>query len=211
MAVVAGDVLRLKIFQNLLGQQVLNVQHYQVSALSPQPEMSLNGFAEAAALSWHSLFAPVQGVQVTYVRATLEKVNAIDLDEYAYEPATTGTRAGEPMPPFVSFGIRQVRANRLTRHGQKRIPGVLESDIAAGVLVQQTINAVQNQAELAFSVGQTWLNQQIPGRTMGLVPVIYGGVDATYPLGRINDIVGIVVNTSPTTQNTRKIRTRDGL
>lgn len=210
MAIGAGSILMHKMFASLDGQQILNVQYYEVLSIVGAVT-TLSGFALPFGEKFVDAFTPHQTTALSYVRTELYEVNGVEMDVYAFSPGVTGAVTGEYLPTFNCYAIRQNRSTRITRNGQKRIAGVPESAQANGVVGTSTINA------LATASNNLWVEEVLydddiqSGRQLIVQGIIWGGNDPAYPLGRYQGINSITVNNRVTSQNTRKIRTRDGV
>lgn len=211
MAISVSSVLQFKFFQRYLDQQVLNVQYYRVLALSPGVT-TLNGFAEPIALLWQESLAGFQSSALTYLRGELFEVNGILFNQYNFPAGTTGEATGsDNMPPYVCYAIRQNRQTRLTRNGQKRIAGVLEGAQSNGQITNAQALALELATQTIFNGNMEITDSFGSGLGMTLEPIIWGGNDPAYPTGKFNSIVSLSVSRYLTTQNTRKVRTVEGL
>lgn len=210
MALTVDSILEHKMFANFAGQQVLNVTHYRVLALSAGVT-TLSGFAQPLGVDFSDAFTPYQSSALTYIRSELLEVNGVDIDTFAYAPGVTGLVSGDYLPVYNAYGIRLNRTNRLTRNGQKRIAGVPEANSANGALPSAIQTALATEADALFAGDRVIVDPVDEDRSMFLRAIIWGGNDPAYPLGRFQFISGVTVNNLITTQNTRKIRTRDGV
>lgn len=211
MAINPLSILKLSVFQTILGQQALNVQYYQV-LIENNVENQLDGFAQAFGQSWYGAIRTFQSSAVLYSRAVLEEVNGVVFDQYAFDPGDAGAvTTGNSMPPYVCYAVRQNRTSKLTRNGQKRFAGVTEEAVTNGA-----ISTLQQAAILAacapIMLGALQFEDPNDGnRNMTVRPIIWGGNDPAYPEGRLSSIGNLSVSQWVTTQNSRKVRTRDGL
>jgi len=204
------DIVEFKIFQNFQGQQVLNVMNYIVSATPPTafaPANVVGGFS----LQWFEQARTVQAAGVSYVRGELTILGKEDLGVFAFAPGQLGELAGDALPPYCSYGIRLNRSSRATRNGQKRIAGVTEAQTLGGTLTAAAVTAVTN----AFiPLVRAPINvEDNSGDDTGVIfdPIIFGEFLPLPPFRRFSFVDGITVSPNVSTQNTRKVRTRDGL
>jgi len=204
MAIGPDSIIQLKFFQELLGQQVLNVQYYVVVS-ETGAVTSLSGFAEAAYNLYTTTLDDLQSNQLIYRRVELYEVNGIEFDIYTPDVAETGNVGGEIMSSFNAISIRQVRNSRATRHGYKRLAGVSETIVANGQLTPTAFEAANIAGDILFHEPQTWVSVNEPTRSILVLPIIWGGNDPAYPLGRFSTVDAIVVNPWVSTQNTRKV------
>lgn len=199
-----GSIWQLRLFQTLDSQQVLNVQHYRVESATP----GIPTFDECAQIFAEQYFGELSGIQsagLTYNRCELVELGGVDIGTYVYTDNEAGTVSGEYTSTFTSYGVRQVRSTRLTRHGQKRIAGVPEAAVINGLVSATVYNGLVLAAAALWDGFQTLEDPGAPGNHIVVAPIIWGGFDALYPDGRYNYISGVVVNTRVTTQNTRKV------
>lgn len=114
-----------------------------------------------------------------------------------------GNRAGvsdsEFLPPFNAAGFRLTVGSRVTRPGQKRIPGLLEVDSVGGGLSAAYITALE---ALCDEVTET-LTLAAPAVGFNLTPHIFRK-DATGAVTTSQEVVGYVINPNVTSQNSRK-------
>lgn len=204
MAITQGSIVQAKYFQTLGAQQVLNVQYYLVASKSAGFD-NLEGFAQAAFQNWTASFAPLQSNQLTYDRCEMNEVNGVFFDIYVPAVPLAGGKTGEVVSTFESFSIRQVRSTKATRHGYKRFAGVVEGDVSNGLLTGPALSAWATAAEAKLHQPITLNSITFPSRSLLLQPIIWGGNDPAYPLGRYNIVNDVVVGIRTTTQNTRKV------
>lgn len=128
-----------------------------------------------------------------------------DLAEWAIPSGEQqGTRSGvsedEFLPPFNAAAVRLSVGTRVTRPGQKRIPGLLEVDNGAGLL-QPAYNAL-----LVTLFNQLTDNITLPSPALGmeLIPLIFGK-DVTGAVVRSQPVVGYVISPNISSQVSRKI------
>ena len=121
-----GDLVRLVYTYSHLGKSMVNVFWYVVGSGTEEMQDIVQQFS-------NDVVIPVLAVQQNQCLASkLEGFNETDGAGYAvlnYPPTVLGQRPGERAPSFVAYAFRLNRETRLTRHGQKRIGGVSESDI----------------------------------------------------------------------------------
>jgi hypothetical protein len=210
MAIGAGSILVHKMFANLDGQQILNVQYYEVLS-TVGAVVTLSGFALPFGEKFVNKFKPHQTTALAYIRTELYEVNGVEMDVYAFAPGVTGNASGDYLPTFNCYAIRQNRSTRITRNGQKRIAGVPESAQTNGVVAPATVNALANAAANLWVDEVLYDDDTQTGRQLYVQGIIWGGNSPQYPLGRYQIINSCTVNNRITSQNTRKIRTRDGV
>lgn len=210
MAIGAGSIIQHKVFANLNGQQILNVMYYEILS-TVGAVTTLAGFAEPFGVAFSNYFKPFQSASLSYVRSELTEVNGVGLDVWAYPAGVTGNVVGDYLPTFNCYAIRLNRVTRLTRNGQKRIAGVPESNQANGVVPGSVITSIAAAANALWVAEPLYDDDTESGRQMVVQGIIWGGNSVAYPLGRYQRIGSVTVNPNITSQNTRKIRTRDGV
>lgn len=207
MPITVDSILQWKFYQELSGQQVLNVQYYVVAA-EDFGVQTLSGFAQPLFELWTDNLAGVQSTSLFYRKGELYEVNGLEYDAFVPDNATTGTITGEHMPVMNAVSVQQVRATRVTRHGWKRFAGIpdVPSWGANNSLTPTAIAAWEDAVTPLFGEAIV-LNRQgsDPVQTITLIPIIWGGNDPGYPMGRYSLISGISVKANISTQNTRKI------
>lgn len=206
-----GSHLRIALVGQLMSQEFVSLWNYRVSA-------NLAGDT-AAALVAQAYWNSIKGVwRAMYPNATVYSTTAVrvwDNDdsegafgEYAVPLAEqVGTRTVAPTdegtPSFIATGVKLTVGTRVTRPGQKRIPFLLEKDVANNALVATWVTLVRafmDEAEGALVL-------TVPALGMELQSEVFG--DAIPDKGvprRYQDTTGYSVNPYVTTQNTRKQR-----
>lgn len=206
-----GDVLKLTVFQSYLGQQVLNVQWYYVTNLGQAPTDPAD-IVEDLADQWYNAIRTFQLSTNQYVRAVLEVNGKPDFGQYTYAPGSAGAvTTGNAMPPYVTYAVRLNRLTKLVRNGQKRFAGVSEEAVSNGTITVAQQTTIRDAAEEVLTGTLLVSDAAAPDRNANISPIIWGGVDLQYPLGRYSFVETITVSPNVTTQNSRKVRTRDGL
>lgn len=168
MPIFVDDVIQITANQTYQGEKVLNVYYYKVRDVAGGETLAdtlENGF-----LPIIDAITPIQDDGVLYPSiSALNLSNGLDYAEIV--TGRQGALAGLPMASFVAWSFRLVRASRLTRHGGKRIVGVIEEWVDGN-----TANPSQPQmsnAEAALSADLDLYNT-IPQATGSAVPVIVG-------------------------------------
>jgi hypothetical protein len=198
-----GSVYEIRLFETLLGQQVVNVFHYQSRGSS-----DITVSATAILTAWNSVIAAplvaVQSNQVTLVQATLRHLVDGGAEATLVYSASTGTVSGDCLPPHDCFAFRYNRLTTSTRHGQKRIAGVPESWNVNGAVTDTAKLALLDTLAAAFFHKV----DNADGLNAGaeLWPIIYSttlnGEPRTTPVINQVSSVGYV---RLSTQNTRKV------
>lgn len=156
-----------------------------------------NNLADAFIATMVPVIADVMSSQ-----AVIQSLEVFELNgtQYAVRASTPlpvrGTRTGDPMPIFVAWAFKYIRASLGERSGAKRIGSVSESDVTngaatAGAATPLNALAAVMGAPIQFGIIDTWfpviLERPVPPST------IWGD----HP-------VGSVVYQAVSTQNSRK-------
>ena len=204
MAIGVSSIIQAKLFQRQGSQQVLNVQHYFITAMETLAD-DLSDYAQPMFNHWCTNLKPVQNVSLTWERCELYEVNGLDFGIYTPFQPIPGEIGGEPLPAFVTVKVQQVRQTRTTRHGWKRFSGLSETDTAGDQLLAAKLTNWTGAIGNVLTPLLTLTSAEFPGtRNITLQPIIWGGNDPAYPQGRYSTIAGNVVSSTVTTQNTRK-------
>lgn len=158
-----GDVIRITDIQSFAGKSITNVYHYQLNDAA-----ELVAIAVAFTDDLINECVKVQSSFLSHTQLLLQNINN-DLEFLSYTPGgvVDGLRAGETYPSFVAWKFRLVRATRATRHGHKRIAGIVEGD-ANGNQAAPAIVADLNNLATAMSQNLFW------GLGQTATPVILG-------------------------------------
>lgn len=204
MAIGAGSIVRVKWFQTLQSQNVVNIQYYSIDDASP-------GVPTASDLArryydlWDGWILPHQSSDLSLQRCEIDEVNGVTFAQYVPSTPPVGGIVSTVVSPFAAVGIRQNRHDRTTRNGYKRIGGVPTSQNTGGQLAASYVTSWQNDAPKVFDDPQTLTDYATESLYVHSVPIIWGGNSPAYPLGRIGYIDGLTINPKLTTQNSRKI------
>ncbi|MDE8535455.1 hypothetical protein PZC41_14195 [Staphylococcus aureus] len=149
----AGDLYELIFEQRFLGQQVLNVFHYEQAA-TIQP---LGGSVEDVLLAEFEeqkipAFTAVHSTDVSYV--SLRCRSLFDASKSAVKLLTGGgglsSQIDQVLPAFATMSFTLNPAEPIVRKGAKRVAGVLESVQADGILTDASYLVVLNALAEAF-------------------------------------------------------------
>jgi len=207
MAITEGTLLQISVNYTLYLQQMMNVWTYEVGG-------TFSGITAGAVANayWQRVKASYRGLISTDFGAAFSKVVVADASdptgdygEYSIPSSErTGTRStssSNGMPPFVAAGVRLAVATRVTRPGQKRFPGLMESD-SAGENVDPgfitLVNAIMDAATVSVTLGS-------PALGMDLNPIVIKRDPATGSVLATEPVTGYTVNTRSTSQVSRKV------
>lgn len=176
MAIALNNILQFTAVQSFLGQQLLNVYHYEVSALSGTLTLEECAQAFEAQVIAEIIDLQSTSLQYTFVIAK-DLTDGVDIWE---EPvAYAGTDPTSALAPsFESIGFRLVRSTGITRHGSKRIGGLGDNTVS-GNTIAAGVSAAVAAAETAMGA----VVSVVGGSGTGdLSPVIVG----RYPIGHVD-------------------------
>lgn len=202
MAISVGDILQITVVQTYLSQVMNNIFYYEVESVTGTPTYVevVGGFALDVLNSMNA----IQSSAVANSRVIIKNLTN-GLDIFEVPNTATGDRAGSGNPSFTSWGFRLIRSTGLTRHGSKRVGGVLEEDVSGNSPAAGIVSALSEFAGFCASpiavdgaAGDTTINPVIVGRFPTGDPNA-GELDLS-KINPISDAQFIRV----TTQNTRK-------
>lgn len=198
MPIRDGDILAVKFCQKLFGQDVCMV--WTITTQAPSGAIDLTWLAQRLRDVFTPILGALQSQAVVNNNIRIDNLtDGIDFTEVPWSGA--GWVGGEPMPPFVAYGVKLLRGNKTTRTGSKRIPGVVEAANNWGE-VADTFQSVHQAAAAAF--GSVHALSDTNG-SVNVVPVIVGRKPGGFDLTRVQPVVGYQAVRRLTTQNTRKI------
>ena len=204
MAIGVGSIVEARLFQRMVNQQILNVQHYFITAMETVSD-DLKDYAEPMFNLWENTLSPLQHSALTWERCELYEVNGLDFGIYATETPIPGALSGEVLPVFVAAKVQLVRQTRATRHGWKRVAGMAEASANGDTLTPTYRTNLQNAINALYPTTFTLDSVEFPAtRSITFQPIIWGDNDPAYPQGRYSAIANAVVSDLMTTQNTRK-------
>jgi hypothetical protein len=207
MAITEGTLLRVSLSGLIYNQLVMNVWTYEVGG-------TFSGIEAGAVANawWQRVKTPYRALVGTAFGAVFSKVIVADMEnplgdygEYAVPVAErSGTRSNgseNGMPGFVAAGVRLSVATRVTRPGQKRFPWLMENDSAGSGLesgFSTLVATLMDAATVNVTLGA-------PALGMDLNPVVVRLDPATGLPVAYQPVVGYSINTSTTSQVSRKI------
>jgi len=190
----AGNIYELKLFQTLLGQEVLSTYHYLQTVGSDNADNLFDLF-EANVIP---LLRALQSSSLVYNRAEIK--NLADPTDFWLGDLNdiVGLATGVNMPPHDAYSLTMYTTRTDAKAGGKRLAGCLEEFNSNGVIVGTALirlAAICAQLETPLaSGGGTWR------------PIVYGSrktLLGKYP----NNVGGVSFLAGITTQNTRKYYT----
>lgn len=204
MAIGVSSIIQARLFQRMEGSEILNVQHYIITAMETLAD-DLADYAEPMFNLWENTVSGLQHSSITWERCELYEVNGLDFGIYAAPTPIPGALSGEVLPSFVAVKVQQVRQTRRTRHGWKRFAGIPEANVNGDTLTPTYRQNFQNAMNALFPTTITLDSVEFPEtRSITFQPIIWGGNDPEYFEGRYSAIANVVVSNIVTTQNTRK-------
>jgi hypothetical protein len=158
-----GDVYQVKLFQDYLGVDVLNVFYYILETQGTGSNLATQ-LATQFDTDVITEMAEIQVDDLSYTQ--LEVVNLGDLTEFSATPGSglatpDGNRVGDPLPAFFVASFRFQRAAVGQRYGYKRLSGIQEQDVVGNSLDsgrQAAFNALAADFALTLDdgLGNTW-------------------------------------------------------
>lgn len=175
--VAIGDVLGIKQFFSVAGNQALMISFWEIMAIVGDP-VSIDEFTR----DFHQQFGETILTTflwsgATYDRTVCENIDG-SMDFGDYSDVINGTNAGEPAPSFVALDVKQNVSNRITRGGRKRLPFITEGMFEGNA---ETLAGVAQLAIESFFGGPTDIFQYLDETMTNFVsirPVIVGRVES---------------------------------
>jgi len=214
MPITDGSIIRMKVFQEMQGQQILNVMHYEVTGGDiPVTDPAIVDLCRGYMDVWVAPLRARVTTALTWNRVECEVLNTPWYGVYAYPTPLAGLSASDPLPIFNACSIQHVRSNKITRHGWTRLAGMTETDNQAGNISLDWRNIVEDWADAVIrpAVGAGFVNLPLYSASdeqygeVACQNIIWGGNDPGFPLGRYQATGSYVVKARISTQNTRKI------
>jgi hypothetical protein len=207
MAIGAGSLIEVSVGGTIFSQQWMNVHTFRVVGEIGNP--TAGEWGEAI---WNDLKATLRplvsaahGGAFVFARVREMDDATGEFGEYAIPPgerAGTGPiGAGNVAPPMLAAGIRLAVSTRVTRPGQKRIPGADETEMNGATW--EAIYMTKLNAHGAVLASHSTLGA--PALGSEVAPVVVRKNPTTGLPTAHQDVTGFVVNPNITTQNSRKI------
>lgn len=157
MAAALGDLIQLIDNQTYLGQQVLNVYYYRITALLGLGD----GYLSDLNNDWETnILATIRAIQLDGLlhvsREWRNLTNGTDLfADNGVLNGLVGGAATSYTPSFLSAGFMLQRESLATRNGYKRFAGISESNVSGNELVGLTteVTNISNALPADLNVG----------------------------------------------------------
>lgn len=206
MPIGIGIPLKITIAGTVLSQTFNIVCWYSTDGaafLTADPAAVGNAYWQDIKAAWRALMVNSVGVRTTSIKVA-EAGPTGAYGEYAIpsgeQLGLRSAASSDFQPAFLAVGIKQTVATRVTRPGQKRIPGSLEEDQAAGVwsgTYMGLVTALAPKFAVPIILGA-------PVATGVLEPIVTRlSTDGSTVLAS-QPVAGFVVNPNVTSQNSRK-------
>lgn len=207
MAIGAGSLIEVAVGGMIFSQTWMNVHTFRV--VGELGDVSAGAWAEAI---WNDLKTTLRPLISAAHTSAFQFSRCRELDvltgEYGEYGIPPGERAGTgpsggggTTPPFVAAGIRLTVGTRLTRPGQKRIPGADETEMNSASWESAYMTKL-NSHGFALSQASTL---GAPALGSEIQPVVVSKDPLTGLPVAHQDVIGYVTNPYVTSQNTRKI------
>lgn len=207
MAIGAGSLIEVTIGGSIHGQTWMNVHTYRV--VGEIGDVSPAAWGEAI---WNDLKGSLRPLVSSAHLSAFQWARVREMDsltgeygEFPIPPAEwpgTGTAsAGGVAPPFVAAGIRLTVSTRVTRPGQKRIPGASEGDMNSAAWESAYLTKL-NTHGFALSTPSTL---GAPALGSEVQPVVVSRDPASGLPTAHQNVTGYLSNPYITSQNTRKV------
>lgn len=127
---VVDDIFEFQLFSTLFNKQVLNVFHYQLTALTGTVTLG-----ELSLAFWTHIAAELRALTTTEI--AYNRIDYLNIGNEAEFGTTslanvTGDQVADTLPPFFVATFRYFRATRAVRSGYKRFAGISEGAITDG-------------------------------------------------------------------------------
>lgn len=177
MALSVNDIIEVVDYQTYLSEIMLNVYHYQV--VSKESLADLGDVSSAFVLGVMEEVEAIQSTSVTHAVLKLRNLtNGLDILESTLSGHVGEATGTEGLPSLIAASYRLVRSTAATRHGSKRIGGLVEGDLAGNVLAS---GAVTRYNTVATVLGGHITVTGTVDHDIDLRPVIIGRVPTGEP------------------------------
>lgn len=172
-----GDVLGIKQFFSVAGNQALMISFWEVMDILGDP-VSIDEFARDFHYQYgETILTTFLWAGANYDRTVVENIDG-SLDFGDFSDVINGTNAGEPAPSFVALDVKQNVSNRMTRGGRKRLPFITEGMFEGNA---ETLGGAAQVAIESFYGGPVnvfrYLDETMTN-FVGIRPVIVGRVES---------------------------------
>lgn len=196
MPVATDGLVQFTIDYTFNNTTASSVWHYWNQTNSPIADM------EGLVNAFDAVLMP-EMVNIMSSTLTQDRIIGRDLlgiaPDYERVPSVTvGGQTGENANNFTALRLDLLVGNKETRRGYKRLPGLIENNIAGNGLSTGYRNLVITNTAVLLT------NLVVGAQTF--VPIVYGRATATQPTRSIaNPITGIAVPNEQTSQTSRKV------
>lgn len=181
MSVVNAGVYEVRLYQDLFGQEVLNVFHY----FRGGGDNDGSGELKVAFLGTNvPAIAAVQSQDLQYVRVEVESVLGIDVPDTSVIVGLQGGIASDSLPAQYVFSLRYNRTDKSTRNGGKRFSGLAKIVVEDNDLTSDYVASLQGLANI--------LEAPLPSSQQSFIPIIMRRPTTPNPANVTINIVGSV-------------------
>lgn len=152
MAASLGDLIEVKLVQELALQQVLNIQYYRVTSITGLGGSYAEDIADWFDTNYAQVVASIQHQAVLFKKIEVtNRSNNVDffIKDLVYDGDDT---RGDSLPPFVSLGFIQRRESLATRNGYKRFAGVADGGVVTNTYTFPSGAQANVEAALAADI-----------------------------------------------------------
>lgn len=202
-----SEYIRMTLRYEYLGQKLQTARTYRAEGII----LLLVTAGQLGEAYWNAIksdwraWAPANAANIFKSILVEEAGGSLGYGEYPIPTLEQGgtrdvTTLGQPLPSFCAVGCRLSVETRDTRPGQMRIPFLYEGDSSGQQWGGVAVALVEGVAETMSSV----LSLGAPAATVVMHPQVWRGEDITVPPTVTQDVIGYVLNSNITTQNSRK-------
>lgn len=128
MAIILAGLYRIDLFQDYLGEEVLNTFWYRETGGSNIDAAALNLAFDAAFIPPLSV---MQNGDVTYTNLRCQPIFGTGIEDNRATVVAGGTKGGTSMSTFMAASLKLNRATNELRNGWKRFCGLTEEEVGA--------------------------------------------------------------------------------
>lgn len=202
MIIGLGDILRLIVFGNYLGQQCLNVFHYRFSSVEVDTfdlEDVCQGWIDTGAVSMSN------GQGVGYNQTSVKVINLSQPFAPFFEKVYTqgGVNGGVGLPSNVTASFKLLVSTSKTKAGGKRVSGLATSQVTGNALTSAGVSSLTPFRN--FLLAPMIIENDAGTEEAFLYPIVLKRYTTEYPTeSDWQDVTGCILSPYVGSQNSRK-------
>lgn len=204
MTWIVGDIARVTLRSQLLGEVFYNIFHYRISNIIDAANIN-NGFNVSMQKYIITPMRPLFSLSMSYTQVKVENLSQPNRPFFEFPISIAGTAGTESAPTFVAYQYKLIVGTRKTRAGYKRFGGVTEGAFNGNSWASSFLSTAQG---ITTGLGASMTLESPSNTVVGTAqPIVLKNIGNAIPTANDwQDVLFADFIDRPTTQGTRKVR-----